>query len=668
VGKTRLALEVAARVMGDAPGGTYFVDLAPVTEPSLVPATVAHALELAENTSRLADMVVSWLAERRALVVLDNCEHLVDACADLLTQVLAAGGTSRVLATSREAFGIDGEHDWQVPSLPESTSRTLFESRAAAVRAGFVIDESTAPAVSEICRRLDGVPLAIELAAARVAHLSPQQIAERLDDRFKLLTGGRRRVQRQQTLHAALDWSHDLLDAAEKVLLRRLAVFNGTFALEAVEGVCADDELRVGDVLDVLGSLVARSLVNAQDNGRFRLLETVRLYAEQHLADAGESELMRDRHRDWFVALAESFAPASSLLSRVIGEQLERDHANLAAAVEWSFARDRADLAGRIAVATTPMWRFHMHHEEAARWLRAVLDRADSLDPDLHVTCMAWVTQAAMALMSDDTVQLARAATKIEGASVTGPMALIWGSLTTLAGTRAMMLADPHDPVLENALEHALNVHKMDDSWRVMALSMCANGLVTVGRFAEAVELAEECRSLGGVEEELLDVMATHGILIVAWHLLGADDRSFAAAARGLHLAADANRWGAYEAVALAAHGELARARERAVERLRSARERNIPLGEAETLINLGVIEAIAGAFERAGILLAAGRSLGRGYLGGFRSPLSWALYAHYVPIVRDHVDSDVARRARDRGSVMTLEEAMQYAEASVAT
>ena len=669
VGKTRLALEVGKRLLSESPDGTFFVDLAPVSDPSLVPSTVAHALALADDAGQLEERLVSWLSERSALVVLDNCEHLVDACAELLNSVLAAGGTSRVLATSREAFGIEGEHDWQVPSLPEPSARLLFESRAVSVRAGFVVEESTAPAVEEICRRLDGVPLAIELAAARVAHLTPQQIAERLGDRFKLLTGGRGRVQRQHTLQAALDWSFELLDPSEKVLLRRIAVFNGTFSIEAVESVCAADDLASGDALDLLGSLVTRSLVNAQADGRYRLLETVRFYADQHLVDAGEAELFRDRHLDWCVSFAESSSPASSMLSMARGAQLERDHDNMAAAVEWSLARDRPDLAGRIAVATTPMWGFHAHHEEAARWLRGALDRSESLDPNLVVACLAWLTRASMTMMTNDTVQLARSATKVEGVSATGPMALIWGYLTTMAGSRAAALGDPHDPVFENALTQALAAHTSPDSWRVMALAACASGLVTVGRWAEAVELAEECRSVAGItDDEFLAVPAAHGILIVAWHLLGADDRSFAAAKRGLHRAADANRWAAYEGVALAAHGEIRQARARAVESLEATKERNIPLSSAEVLINLGAIEALAGTFERAGVLLAAGRSLGRGYPGGFRSPLSYALYAHYVPVVREHLAPDVARRARDQGEAMTLEQARHYGETSLAS
>ena len=272
-GKTRLALEAGARLVEHFPQGVFFVDLAVLSDPDLLGQSVATGLGL-HLLDTSVEGLVGYLAQRRVLVVLDNCEHLLDACAELVDALLARCPDLHVLATSRETLGLDGEQTFRVPSLDIDTDATsLFIDRARAVRPNLRTDPEAESAVLEICRRLDGIPLAIELAAARTAHLAPAEILERLSDRFRLLTGGRRRVQRQQTLAAAIDWSHSLLSDGEKTLLRRLAVFRGSFSLRAAEGICDPD------ALELLGSLVAKSLVNLEDPDeltRYRLLETVR--------------------------------------------------------------------------------------------------------------------------------------------------------------------------------------------------------------------------------------------------------------------------------------------------------------------------------------------------------------------------------------------------------
>jgi predicted ATPase len=666
VGKTRLAQEAAARLVDDAPDGVFFVDLAPVSDPSLVASTVASAIGLAsaEAGGITDEGLMAWLAARRSLVLLDNCEHLLDACAELATRILARGGSGRLLATSREAFGLAGEHDWQVPSLPERSGVDLFEVRARAVRSNFVIDDHNVGVVEEICRRLDGIPLALELAAARVAYLTPQQIADRLNDRFRLLTGGRQRVQRQQTLHAALEWSHDLLEPVERTLFRRLAVFNGSFALTSAEAACSDGQLAIDAVVEVLGSLVGKSIVVARADGRYRLLETVRLFAEERLVDADEAERFRDRHRDWFVEWVESFPATDSLFSLEAADAMEADHDNVAAAVNWSLLQQRSDLAGRLVVATNPMWRFHLHHDEAMQWLGQVTADAEGLEPDLRVRCGAWATSAAMALMTDDAVALARETTSTATATASGPAALTWGNLVTMTGMVAEARGDAHDAAVEHALRQALTVHPTWDAWRYMALSACANGLVTIGRYKEAVDIAEQCRDFKGISE---DVMLgnfggpAHGVLIVGWHLLGNNNRSLEEAERGLRVETPGTRWAGFEGVAFAAAGDFRSARVRALQSLDW--ERIIPLSEAETFIALGVIEALADEHERSSVLFAAGRALGRGRGGGFRSPMSYALYKHYLPRVRANLDAETARRARDHGRAMTLEAALQFAQ-----
>ncbi len=327
-GKTRLATEVAARVTPrfEASG---WVDLASLSDPALVPQVVAAALGYREEGERSAvETMVHRLCERATLVILDNCEHLVDACAEVAETLLKGCSIVRILATSREALGVPGEQAWLVPplSLPAGTSAAevlgseagkLFLERARATLPSFVLGDTNAPAVSQICRRLDGIPLAIELAAARVRVLAPRQIATRLDDAFKLLTtSGRSTVQRHRTLRETIDWSHALLTPAEAALFRRLAVFAGTFSLDAVEAISEGD-----DVLDLLSSLVDRSLVvmeAPEGEARYRLLDTLRQYGLERLAAADE---VADAHRanaTRSAALAMPSGPRGSWLKRAI--------------------------------------------------------------------------------------------------------------------------------------------------------------------------------------------------------------------------------------------------------------------------------------------------------------------------------------------------------------
>lgn len=302
-----------------------------LTQPALVPQAVAQALELPEVANHpLVETLSNYLHSRRALLVLDNCEHLVGACAQLAKTLLRAAPGLHILATSREALGIAGEVIWFVPSLslPEPGSEPygselsllqydairLFVERATAVLPSFRLAEQDPVAVVQLCRRLDGIPLAIELAAARVRLLQVEEIAARLDDRFRLLTSGSATVlSRHQTLRAAIDWSYELLSEPERQLFRHLAVFAGSFSLEAAESVCARLAFEAGDVLDLLTQLTNKSLVMIErvtgQATRFRLLETIRQYALLKLREAGEIESAHRYHRDYFLALAETAVP-----------------------------------------------------------------------------------------------------------------------------------------------------------------------------------------------------------------------------------------------------------------------------------------------------------------------------------------------------------------------
>ena len=390
VGKSRLALETAIRQSDCSTGsgqgyadGVWLVELAALADPALVPQTVATALGLPENPRRpLVQTLVDFLKPRAMMLLLDNCEHLIDACAALAESLLRACPRLRILATSREALRISGETCWRVPSLalpdPSQPVRPdhlttyeavrLFLDRAAAAAPGFVLTDQNASAVAQVCQRLDGIPLAIELAAARVKVLAPGQIAARLDDRFRLLaTGSRMALPRQQTLRALVDWSHDLLSEPERIFLRRLSVFAGGWTLAAAEAICAvrvetgagpevsgdrtplvglpktakwyTRDLAPDEVLDLLGNLVDKSLVVAEqhlEGTRYRLLETLRQYAAEKLRAACEEAGVRRRHRDWFAGFVEH------QLERLSGPQqaeafarLDAEHDNLRAALDW---------------------------------------------------------------------------------------------------------------------------------------------------------------------------------------------------------------------------------------------------------------------------------------------------------------------------------------------
>jgi predicted ATPase/class 3 adenylate cyclase len=401
-GKTRLALQLGAERLEDYPEGIWFIDLAALTDAALVTQTVAAALGVREQPGRaLVEVLAEALRQRALLLVLDNCEHLIEACAGLAERLLRACPGVRVLATSREALNVAGEMAWPVPALSSPDPRDLprreivpslaqyeavrlFIDRASMVKPHFVLTDQNAPAVAQICHQLDGIPLAIELAASRVKVMAVDHIASRLDDRFRLLTGGSRTaLPRHQTLRAAIDWSYGLLSEPERRLLRRLSVFAGGWSLEAVEAVCAGEGLEAWEVLDLQALLIEKSLVLLEKAGggeeRYRLLGTIRHYAADRLVEAGEAGPTRGRHLDWFLALAERASPElrSDKQAEWL-ECLEQEHENLRAALEWSMAAaGDGEPAVRLAGALWRFWYVRGYLAEGSRWLEAALAKGD---------------------------------------------------------------------------------------------------------------------------------------------------------------------------------------------------------------------------------------------------------------------------------------------------
>jgi predicted ATPase/class 3 adenylate cyclase/DNA-binding CsgD family transcriptional regulator len=402
-GKTRLALQVAAETLAEFPGGVWQVDLAPLSDPAVVPIAVARALGLGDAEQRsTTETVIRFVEDRQALIVLDNCEHLLDACAVLVEALLRACPVLTILATSREPISVDGEVMWRVPSLSlAGDAMDLFTDRARRARPGFSAGAEMAGTVAEICQRLDGLPLAIELAAARLRALSPAEILAGLHDRFRLLAGGARTaVRRQQTLRASVDWSHDLLTDPERTLLRRLAAFAGGFDLDAAQAVGGGgDSLQRHQVLDQLALLVDKSLVStevSQAATRYRLLETVRQYALEKLAESGEAEAVRTRHRDHYLVVATGLEPAGR---EEVERRLDRvgvDIDNLRAAFQWSLETSDAEAALQLASSLQPLWLDRNRIVEGRSWFDAGLSDAAAGPVALGVRAQALADAAVL--------------------------------------------------------------------------------------------------------------------------------------------------------------------------------------------------------------------------------------------------------------------------------
>jgi predicted ATPase/class 3 adenylate cyclase/DNA-binding CsgD family transcriptional regulator len=399
VGKTRLAVQVAGEVAAEFTGGVWFVDLAPVTNPLVVPVVLARTLGLADQPGRSTmETVARFVQDRKMLLAIDNCEHLLDSSAALVISLLDAGPDLTILATSREPIGIAGELTWRVPSLSlDDEAVALFVDRARRARPDFQLTEDNSSAIVEICRRLDGMPLAIELAAARIRTLSLTQIVDGLHHNFRLLAGGARTaVRRQQTLRASIDWSHAMLTEPERILFRRLAVFMGGFDLDAAQAVGADTDAEHFQLIDLLGLLVDKSLIVADEMQgvmRYRLLETVRQYGLEKLAESGEAEAVRTSHRDHYTDTAvtlESESPGDGA-PLISWAELEMD--NLRAAHAWSCDAAEFGPALQLASALQRIWIARGRFREGVAGFDAVF--TDKRYRDGDVAPAIWVRAVA---------------------------------------------------------------------------------------------------------------------------------------------------------------------------------------------------------------------------------------------------------------------------------
>jgi predicted ATPase/DNA-binding XRE family transcriptional regulator len=402
VGKTRLSVKVGEQVVENYADGVWLLELASLNDPALLAQNAAVLFGLATQTmSSFTDLLINFLRSKSALLILDNCEHLLDACARFAETLLKSCPFLKILATSREPLGIAGEAIYRVPSLQvpdlqqvldtfrNFESMRLFEERAKLAQFDFSLSLENAFPVAQICHRLDGIPLAIELAAAKVGVFSTEQIAKQLDESFNLLTGGSRTaLPRQQTLRASIDWSWNLLSDAERILLRRLSVFPGGFTLEAAGAICRADDIENNNVLDILTHLANKSLLEKQGQdgeARYRLIEPIRQYADEKLLDASEVDRIKERHLDFFVKFAEEAEP------KLLGEEelewlnrLEIENPNLRSALEWS-VHNHVEAGLRMAGALYWFWAVRTYWKEGYTWLTRLLELSKELPSSLNL-------------------------------------------------------------------------------------------------------------------------------------------------------------------------------------------------------------------------------------------------------------------------------------------
>jgi len=690
-GKTRLAVEVARDLVGTYQDGAWLVELAPISEEILVPKAVAETLKVPERpTEPLTDTLTQVLRSQESLLILDNCEHLLDACARLVDKLLDLCPRLRILATSRETLGVEGEIRWVVPplSVPEREptppseelegyeSVRLFVERARGRDPSFSLSPKNALAVAEICSRLEGIPLAIELAAARAGTLSVEQILQRLEDSLKLLRGGSRtQMAKHRTLRGALDWSFELLSEDEKELFRRLSVFAGGWTLEASEAVGARGDVEEGEVLDVLSGLVDKSLVVArerQESGvRYRMLEPIRQYALERLEERGEGEEARRRHATFFLALAEE-AEANLRGPEDVEwlESLEREHDNMRAALSWALEREEAELALRLAGVLGTFWQAHGHWSDGRKWLEATLagdKRASAAARIKALEALLWMTY--------DQFDLNRMEAVAQEAMELSAEAEIDSSL---AASIRIMLACPAwiggdyergKELLEESL--TLSGEAGDKVMIAEALFQLGGATDGLGDRARAKELYEEsiavCREIG-YAYRLPDSLLSLGYM----HLLEGDYERGAALneeAAALcrehgyrskrHYALDNLGWAAL------LQGDYERARTSYQESLVVCKELGDKSIASESLEGMACISGAQGEALRAGRLLGAAEGLKetlREAVAMQHSPEEEAWREPYRASARSLLGEASWAEALAQGRAMSLEEAIEYA------
>jgi predicted ATPase/class 3 adenylate cyclase len=689
VGKTRLALGAASESLDAFPDGIWLVELAPVFDPARVMPALAAVLGLREAPGlSLAGQVADYLRAKQALLILDNCEHLVAECAQLADQLLHACPGLKIMASSREGLGIAGETVFPVQSLslPEAAGVSLealarseavqmFVARAAAVQPRFALTEQNAPAIVQICRRLDGIPLALELAAARCAVFTPEQIAARLDDRFRLLTGGSRTaLPRHQTLRALVDFSYELLSEPERALLRRCAVFSGGWTLEAAEAVSP-----ALDLLAWLPQLVNKSLVISDASGgeaRYRMLETIRQFAQEKLVESGEADSARQLHAHYFLQFAAEADQKLSGRDMLIWlTRLEAEHDNLRGALGWAAAAE-PETALRLAGACRGLWTWHSYETEARSWCQAALAAADQLPPVQGAAGRARAAARAGALgtlgwasftQGDHRAGQTASAEAVRLAREIGDPIKLSRSLNGLA--LALLYLDEPKMALAASVE-SVTVSRQAGDKSGLAIALSNLGLSTLWvqhdpiqaqvYFDEGMALAREA---GGTVFAVFGVMTVARAASERGDLVTARQKfeEAAAAFRSLGNRRLVMACLSEVAHALRRHGQLEEALRYYRETLGGWQELGHRSAVAHQLECFGLIAVVQGQTQRAATLFGAAEAL-RAAIDTPMMPAERAEYDQAVTRLRGQMDADALGEAMAEGRVLSLEQAVAYA------
>ena len=725
-GKTRLSLQVAADLLDQFQHGVWFVELAPLTDPDLIPQSILSAMGINEQSGKPLDVLREYLREKRCLLVLDNCEHLVEASATVANVLLNAAPGLKVIASSREALGIRGEMTFPVPSLSlpdlahlpvvEQFSQyeavKLFIERALLVAPHFTVDASSAPFIAQICYRLDGIPLALELAAARVRMLSVEQISKRLDDRFHLLTGGARTLlPRQQTLRALIDWSYDLLSEQERLFLRRLSVFAGGWTLEAAEEVCSEAEgdlIQSYDVLDLLSQLVHKSLVLVVEHSqsgeiRYRLLETIRQYARDRLLEAEGSDTLRQRHLSYFVKLTAQAGPELYRSNQAFWlNRLDEELDNLRLALEWALVTAVDSGLQIVAGPIYRFWLFRSTSRELGNWLAQLLRQHDSAD-SLRIRALAIQSQCvvntegnfgAAHQLAEKSLQISRSLgdrqSEAFSLSILGGFMLLQGSVSEATPLLEQSLAiyrELGDKLGQAGAIDWLSINNSDleraTAYAREGLLLCrelgdltgiASILTTLARLTYARgdfsspapwldEVLSIARQIGDqVRED--EALITYGTLLY-WQ--GEYQQAIAYYEQGIVLGENIGYyyqilWAhIYMPYALLRQGELQKARRLFADGVHGMQKADLVIGMVFAVEGLASLHVKQGQAERAAQLFAWADAM-RAKMGDSRPPVEQASIERDLEVIHSSLNnSDFAGLSRE-GQMLTVEEAVALA------
>jgi predicted ATPase/DNA-binding CsgD family transcriptional regulator len=697
-GKTRLAIQIARTVGDTFTDGVWLVDLAPLRDPALVPQLVAQTLGVHPPPSQpLIESLLSFVQPKQLLLILNNCEHLIAACAQFAHQLLSQASGLRLLATSRAALAITGETLYRVhglawPALAVEASRgwlssrapqdllqydavRLFVERAAAIAPTFTITSYNAPAIVEICRRLDGIPLALELASARINVLTVRQIAARLDDRFALLTSASRTalVPHHQTLRATIDWSYALLTAEEQTLFRRLAVFAAGFALDTAEAVCSGEGIVAGRVLDLLASLVAKSLVVAETTSRaqarYRLLETIREYAQEKLKASHDWISAHDHYLACYVHLTEEIAPKlREQYQQLWLNQLEAEHDNIRAALAWAVEQGHIEEGVRIGTALFTFWQMRAYAHEGRVWFEHLLKQADDKVPlEVRVNALTWLSVlAAMAGdMQASTVRGEEALALCEAAGEAGKHVL---KVALIGAATAARSAGDYETTYALGRQIIELYRELGDMMGVGTGTMVEGEMgIALGKYDEAHALLSESLALARAGKDAILI----GLALKALGDLARCEGRFAQA--GAYYDESLLRLrevGAAQQIAIAQHGlahavlhqgDLERARSLFGESLETMRRQDDRGGVLKCLLGFAALASATGLASDSARLYAAAVAN-----SGEKPTILWPPekieYEHYLAQARANLSDAAFEAEQAKGRAVSIEPAIEYA------